>query len=104
MRSSTPILAVAVVLASLVAYSAVPDPVQAAPMTRPAITQEECPKNVNQPGASCGRIEVPMDYASPNGQKIDIGFVKTAASKFEKRRGALFVNPGGPGGSVYPSK
>ena len=101
MRSSTPILAVAVVLASLVAYSAVPDPVQAAPMTRPAITQEECPKNVNQPGASCGRIEVPTDYASPNGQKIDIGFVKTTASKFEKRRGTLFVNPGGPGGSVY---
>ena len=101
MRSSTPILAVAVVLASLVAYSAVPDPVQAAPMTRPAITQEECPKNVNQPGASCGRIEVLMDYASPNGQKIDIGFVKTTASKFEKRRGTLFVNPGGPGGSVY---
>ena len=42
-----------------------------------------------------------MDYSNPDGKKISVGFIKTTATKPEKRRGVLFINPGGPGGSVY---
>ena len=42
-----------------------------------------------------------MDYSNPDGKKISVGFIKTTATKPEKRRGMLFINPGGPGGSVY---
>ena len=42
-----------------------------------------------------------MDYSNPDGKKISVGFIKAAATKPEKRRGVLFINPGGPGGSVY---
>ena len=79
-------------------------PAQAEPaglVKRPAITQEDCPESVNKPGASCGRMEVPMDYSNPDGKKISVGFIKTTATKPEKRRGVLFINPGGPGASVY---
>ena len=79
-------------------------PAQAGPaglVKRPAITQEDCPEYVNKPGTSCGRMDVPMDYSNPDGKKISVGFIKAAATKPEKRRGVLFINPGGPGGSVY---
>ena len=79
-------------------------PAQAEPaglVKRPAITQEDCPEYVNKPGTSCGRMDVPMDYSNPDGKKISVGFIKAAATKPEKRRGVLFINPGGPGGSVY---
>ena len=46
-------------------------------------------------------MDVPMDYSNPDGKKISVGFIKAAATKPEKRRGVLFINPGGPGGSVY---
>ena len=42
-----------------------------------------------------------MDYSNPDGKKISVGFIKTTATKPEKRRGVLFINPGGPGASVY---
>jgi TAP domain protein len=42
-----------------------------------------------------------MDYSNPDGKKISVGFIKTTATKPEKRRGMLFINPGGPGASVY---
>jgi len=76
-------------------------PAQAEPVKRPAITQEDCPEYVNKPGTSCGRMDVPIDYSNPDGKKISVGFIKAAATKPEKRRGVLFINPGGPGGSVY---
>jgi len=76
-------------------------PAQAEPVKRPAITQEDCPEYVNKPGTSCGRMDVPMDYSNPDGKKISVGFIKAAATKPEKRRGVLFINPSGPGGSVY---
>ena len=92
---------IAAVAASLAAMATVSIPAQAEPVKRPAITQEDCPEYVNKPGTSCGRMDVPMDYSNPDGKKISVGFIKAAATKPEKRRGVLFINPGGPGGSVY---
>lgn len=63
------------------------------------ITWEDCPEAVNEPGVECGRIDVPMNYSDPQGKKINVGLVKLPAK--EKSRGSVFVNPGGPGSSVY---
>ena len=101
MRNSRTIIAAVAASASLAAMATVSIPAQAEPVKRPAITQEDCPEYVNKPGTSCGRMDVPMDYSNPDGKKISVGFIKAAATKPEKRRGVLFINPGGPGGSVY---
>ena len=101
MRNPRTIIAAVAASASLAAMATVGIPAQAEPVKRPAITQEDCPEYVNKPGTSCGRMDVPMDYSNPDGKKISVGFIKAAATKPEKRRGVLFINPGGPGGSVY---
>lgn len=101
MRNPRTLIAAVATSASLAAMATVSIPAQAEPVKRPAITQEDCPEYVNKPGTSCGRMDVPMDYSNPDGKKISVGFIKAAATKPEKRRGVLFINPGGPGGSVY---
>lgn len=69
----------------------------------PEITWEACPAGeVTDADAECGRIEVPRDYSDPSGETISVGFVRNPADNPAVRRGSLFVNPGGPGGSVYP--
>jgi pimeloyl-ACP methyl ester carboxylesterase len=47
----------------------------------------------------CATIEVPLDYARPNGAKIQIGLAKRPATDPSKRIGSILVDPGGPGGS-----
>ncbi|MPY49245.1 alpha/beta hydrolase [Streptomyces acidicola] len=50
------------------------------------------------PRQRCATVEVPMDYADPQGRKITVAFSRIPAENPEKRRGALFLIPGGPGG------
>jgi pimeloyl-ACP methyl ester carboxylesterase len=54
-------------------------------------------------GAECGFVTVPLDWAKPTGQTIQIAVSRARAK--EKRQGVILVNPGGPGGSglVYPA-
>lgn len=67
---------------------------------RPPITWEECPPQVDNPRAQCGRIEVPLEYdGSP--EKISVGFTRVPAAQPSARQGALFMNPGGPGQDAY---
>lgn len=47
---------------------------------------------------SCASIEVPLDYGNPGGRRISIAVSRQAADP-ATRRGVLFSNPGGPGGS-----
>lgn len=47
----------------------------------------------------CAPLTVPVDYANPGGQTIQITVDKVEASG--TRKGSLVVNPGGPGGSGY---
>ena len=49
--------------------------------------------------AQCARLQVPVDYANPQGDTIELALVKVPARKFAKRLGSLVVDPGGPGGS-----
>ncbi|MFN8053385.1 MAG: alpha/beta hydrolase [Acidimicrobiales bacterium] len=45
----------------------------------------------------CATLSVPLDWAAPNGPRIDLALARKPATG--KRIGALVTNPGGPGGS-----
>jgi pimeloyl-ACP methyl ester carboxylesterase len=45
----------------------------------------------------CTRLEVPLDYAKPDGDTITIGVLRYKATG--QKIGSLLINPGGPGGS-----
>ncbi|MEV5543427.1 alpha/beta hydrolase [Saccharopolyspora shandongensis] len=47
----------------------------------------------------CARLEVPIDYAEPQGQVITLGVLRKPATDPEHRTGSLLMNPGGPGAS-----
>ena len=50
-------------------------------------------------GAQCARLEVPLDYAHPQGKTIELALLRIPARDPDQRIGSLVVNPGGPGGS-----
>ncbi len=50
------------------------------------------------PELECGQLSVPLDYAHPHGDQITLATVRAPALRAGKR-GVIFVNPGGPGGS-----
>lgn len=60
-----------------------------------------CPPGVGEATRiECGTLDVPLDYHHPGGKVISIAVSRIKASGApEERRGALLVNPGGPGGS-----
>lgn len=45
----------------------------------------------------CASVKVPLDWDKPDGQAITLKMAKRPAAS--KRKGTLFINPGGPGGS-----
>ena len=50
------------------------------------------------PELECGQLSVPVDHAHPRGERLELATVRARALT-SRRRGVLFVNPGGPGGS-----
>ena len=48
---------------------------------------------------SCASVPVPLDYADPDGEQIEIMISRMASDDPAERRGVLLLNPGGPGGS-----
>ncbi|POX38646.1 protease [Streptomyces sp. Ru73] len=75
-----------------------------APAPAPKIAWGRCPAVEHLPsGVQCGTVRVPLDYAHPEGKKIDLTVSRRRASGPPKeRQGALLYNPGGPGGSAMP--
>ncbi|RPD63522.1 alpha/beta-hydrolase [Lentinus tigrinus ALCF2SS1-6] len=59
------------------------------------------PSVVNDTSLSCGFLEVPLDYQDPSVGKARLALIKANATG--ERRGSLFFNPGGPGGSGLSS-
>ncbi|WP_264796879.1 alpha/beta hydrolase [Arthrobacter mangrovi] len=47
----------------------------------------------------CAKVEVPLDYAEPDGKRIEIAAIRSSAGNGSK--GSILLNPGGPGGSGY---
>ncbi|MGW4896296.1 alpha/beta hydrolase [Kitasatospora sp. NPDC004240] len=56
-------------------------------------------KNVDLSATQCGKLHVPLDYANPTADALDIALIKLPATKPDQRVGSLMINPGGPGGS-----
>ena len=51
------------------------------------------------PGLECARLEVPLDYADPQGEVITLGVLRSPAADPAQKIGSLQLNPGGPGAS-----
>lgn len=49
----------------------------------------------------CAQMQVPLDYAAPDGPTITLGMSRMKATAPDKRIGSLVINPGGPGDSAY---
>ncbi|MFC6881906.1 MULTISPECIES: alpha/beta hydrolase [Actinomadura] len=56
-------------------------------------------QELNEAGAQCARVTVPLDYAAPGGRTIQIAVSRVPARDKAHRRGVLLSNPGGPGGT-----
>lgn len=52
-----------------------------------------------RPGVECATIKVPLDYAKPDGETIDIGLARRPAADQDNKIGSVLMDPGGPGGS-----
>ncbi|NGO13733.1 alpha/beta hydrolase [Streptomyces sp. HC44] len=64
-----------------------------------ALDWTKCEGSGLDPRQECATVEVPMDYADPDGKKIGIAVSRIPSEKPEARRGVLLLIPGGPGGS-----
>jgi pimeloyl-ACP methyl ester carboxylesterase len=51
------------------------------------------------PTAECGTLTVPVDWARPGGETVELALARRRASDPAARLGSLVINPGGPGGS-----
>ncbi|RKS10397.1 TAP-like protein [Nocardiopsis sp. Huas11] len=109
MRRARTTLATAVALtASLAASLAVAAPVAAAPDSPPIpddalarfhdqeVDWRQCEEDLLRT-LECADIEVPLDYADPEGPSATVAISRRAASDSDRRRGILLTNPGGPG-------
>jgi pimeloyl-ACP methyl ester carboxylesterase len=56
------------------------------------------PGGVPDAGQQCATLQVPLDYADPNGRKIAVAVSRVRSANPASRRGVLLLNPGGPGG------
>ena len=54
--------------------------------------------SLREVGAECGRLVVPLDHDDPTGPKISLAVSRKLHTK-GPFRGAIFTNPGGPGGA-----
>lgn len=104
MRSRLTLLAAAALGATLLAAPGAPAAVEAAPAASaaayvaPPIDWERCPAEELPKTARCGDLVVPLDHADPTGPTIRVR-VSRILHTTDVRRGVIFANPGGPGGS-----
>lgn len=54
-------------------------------------------------GWQCAVLDVPLDYAEPEGETIELALIRAEARKKDERIGSLVFNFGGPGGSGITS-
>jgi hypothetical protein len=57
------------------------------------------PDGLPDAGQQCATLHLPLDYADPNGRKIEVAVSRVRAANRASRRGVLLLNPGGPGGA-----
>ncbi|MEU7577325.1 alpha/beta fold hydrolase [Streptomyces sp. NPDC041068] len=92
----------AALLALAACSSGTPERPQKAGPERQRITWKACPADATEgapKGAECGTVRVPVDWSSPDGEKIDVAVVRRQATRPDRRIGTLMFLPGGPGNS-----
>lgn len=72
--------------------------------TTPTAAQETAPVPTLdwsdcQGGFECANAAVPLDYREPQGRTITLAVIRKKATDETKRKGTLFLQPGGPGNS-----
>lgn len=75
-------------------------PVLPARFTHQKVQWTTCGKDVTPkavPGAQCGWVTVPVDYAAPDGKTVELRVSRVQAKDRSHRLGSLLYNPGGPG-------
>lgn len=71
-----------------------------APAATPApLAWKPCPEPLSAK-VECAQMQVPMDYAVPDGPTITLGLTRLTATDPDKRIGSLVINPGGPGAAA----
>ena len=68
------------------------DPYDTNKFPTPTIFWDDCGENLK-----CGYVDVPVDYTDLASPETSLYIVRHAATKPDRRIGALLVNPGGPG-------
>jgi pimeloyl-ACP methyl ester carboxylesterase len=74
-----------------------------APYTTQQLSWGDCPFQpaADEKPAQCARVTVPRDWADPAaGPELEVSISRVAATG--ERRGAILLNPGGPGGQGTP--
>jgi pimeloyl-ACP methyl ester carboxylesterase len=66
-------------------------------LSEPALKWSPCG---DVPDTECAILEVPVDYARPNGAKLRLRLGRAPASDPAKRKGVLLLLPGGPGPGI----
>ncbi|SDK59223.1 TAP-like protein [Glycomyces sambucus] len=75
-------------------------PATAQDSTEDTLTWGACPEDVTGgERMECAAVPVPLDYADPGGQSIEVMVSRLASTDPEARQGAMLLNPGGPGGA-----
>ncbi|HET9254225.1 MAG TPA: alpha/beta hydrolase [Pseudonocardiaceae bacterium] len=64
---------------------------------RPFVTSDHDREPFDDLAFQCARLEVPLDYARPQGRTARIGLLRRPADSQNERLGSLILNPGGPG-------
>lgn len=59
---------------------------------------DETGKSLEEVGARCAEVTVPLDYADPDGRTITVAISRLKATDTRHRVGPLLLNGGGPGG------
>ena len=104
-RSATSLAAAAVLAfgsSAALAPAAVAQEAPAAEAPAQTLNWAACPERVTTPTAVCATLPVPLDYADPEGEKIDVMVMKQPAANPSERKGVVFGNAGGPGGDSLP--
>ncbi len=95
--TATATAAVLALTAPLTATAAAPAPATTGAGAA-ALDWTKCEGSGLDPRQECTTIEVPMDYADPDGRTISVAFSRIPAENPKARRGVLLLIPGGPGG------
>jgi len=78
--------------------AAAPDPAPRANAVGAPIAWGPC--DAPGPDLQCAQVRVPLDWDHPGGRKIKLAVIRHLASRPQERIGSMFMNPGGPGGSI----